>query len=225
MALPKAVISWSTGKDSAYALHVAREAGDLEIVAALTTVTETLERVSVHGTRETLLDRQMDAIDLPCHKVHLPGPCTNEVYEARMEAALGGLKHQGVSHVLFGDLFLEDLREYRKQHLARIGMRGAFPLWMRDTAALSREMVDAGVRATLVCVDPRVLDPSFCGRTYDHALLDDLPSHIDPCGENGEFHTAVVDAPGFARAIPTQSGEVEERDGFVYADLALLPEA
>lgn len=221
MGRAKAVISWSSGKDSAYALHAARESGELDIVGALTTVTETFERVSMHGTREAILDRQMAAIDLACHKVQLPWPCPNAIYEARMSDALDVVRAQGVTHVIFGDLFLADLRAYREQNLARIGMHGAFPLWLRDTPALAREMVDLGVRATLVCVDPKVLDRSFCGRAYDRALLDDLPADVDPCGENGEFHTVVTNAPGFREPIPTRVGEIVERSGFIYADVTL----
>lgn len=224
MGRTRAIISWSSGKDSAYALHAARESGEFDIVGALTTVTETFERVSMHGTREAILDRQMAAVGLDCHKVRLPWPCSNEIYETRMAAAMDVIKGRDVSHVIFGDLFLADLRAYREENLARIDMRGAFPLWLRDTRALAHEMVDSGVRATLVCIDPKVLDPAFCGRAYDPALLDDLPPDVDPCGENGEFHTVVTDAPGFSEPIPIDVGEVVERSGFVYADVMLRDE-
>jgi uncharacterized protein (TIGR00290 family) len=217
--LPKAIMSWSTGKDSAFALHEARRSGELEIVGLLTTVTSAFGRVSMHGVRESLLDRQAEALGLRCWKVPIPSPCPNEVYEREMERVLSQVRELGVRHVVFGDLFLEDLRRYREEKLSAAGMKAVFPLWMRPTAALAREMIAAGLRATLTCVDPRRLDASFVGRTFDEGLLADLPGSVDPCGENGEFHSFAWAGPMFPEPIGVRVGEVVERDGFVFADL------
>ncbi|RMH41424.1 MAG: adenine nucleotide alpha hydrolase [Deltaproteobacteria bacterium] len=219
---PKALVSWSSGKDSAYALLAARRSPSVEIVGLVTTVTARFGRVSMHGVREELLDRQADQLGLPCAKVAIPSPCSNDVYEAEMRRVLLAARAAGVTHVVFGDLFLRDIREYREAQLADVGMRAVFPLWGRDTSALAREMVEAGVRAVLTCVDPERLAPAFAGRTFDTGLLDDLPAAVDPCGENGEFHTFVTAGPMFRGAISVRGGEVVERDGFVFADL--LPE-
>ena len=219
----KAIMSWSSGKDSAFALREVRQRGELEIVALLTTVTSTFGRVSMHGVREELLEEQAAAVGLPCWRVSIPSPCPNKVYESAMARILAEGKAQGVSHVVFGDLFLEDLRQYRESKLAEIGMKAVFPLWGRDTHALAREMVDAGVRATLTCIDPRKLGRSFAGRSFDADLLSDLPEGVDPCGENGEFHTFVHAGPMFTRKMAIEVGEVVERDGFVFADLLPLP--
>lgn len=215
----KAVVAWSSGKDSAYALHVARENGEVEIVGALTTLTEPFERVSMHGVREALLDRQMAEADLTCTKVRIPSPCSNEIYDARMAAAMETLKAEGVTHVIFGDLFLEDIRAYREERLTPLGVTSLFPLWQRDTTELAREMVSSGVRAIVTCVDPRVLPASFAGRVVDASFLADLPEGVDPCGENGEFHTVVVEGPMFRHPIEVERGEVVERGGFVFADV------
>ena len=221
----KAVISWSSGKDAAYALWEAQRGQELEIVGALTTLSAAEGRVSMHGVRDALLDQQLTALSLPCSKVPLPWPCSNEAYERAMGRALAALRRRGVCDVLFGDLFLEDIRHYREAHLASLGMRGVFPLWKRDTRELARQMIDEGIGATVVCVDPRKLDRAFAGRPYDHALLDDLPDTVDPCGENGEFHTAVTASPSFSAPISFTVGERYERDGFVYADLLVEPGA
>ncbi len=215
----KAIVSWSSGKDSAFALHEARRDPRLEIVGAVTTVTRTFGRVSMHGVREDLLDRQIQSLGLPCMKIGIPSPCPNDVYEREMVAALRTYMRQGVTHVVFGDLFLEDIRAYRDAQLSRLGLTGVYPLWKRDTPALAREMLDAGLRASLVCVDPRKLDRSFAGRAFDDALLASLPGSVDPCGENGEFHTFVSAGPMFQTRIAVTPGEVVERDGFVFADL------
>jgi uncharacterized protein (TIGR00290 family) len=221
--IPKAVMSWSSGKDSAFALHAARTAGEVEIVSLLTTVTEKYGRVAMHGVRETLLDRQAEETGLPCVKVSLPSPCPNDLYERAMAAALAELQAQGVTHVVFGDLFLRDLRDYREARLREVGMTAVFPLWERPTAALAQEMVDAGLRATLVCIDPRHLDRSFAGRSFDAALLAALPSTCDPCGENGEFHTFAHAGPMFRRPIAVETGEVVDREGFTFADVLPVP--
>ncbi len=212
-------MSWSSGKDSALALHEIQRSGDVEVVGILTTITAEFGRVSMHGVRESLLDQQADALGLRCWKVLIPAPCPNEVYEREMARVLGELQGLGVTAVAFGDLFLEDIRRYRETRLAEVGLRGIFPLWARKTDALAREMIDVGIRATLTCVDPRKLDRSFAGRSFDAALLEDLPDGVDPCGENGEFHTFASAAPMFSRPIRIEVGEVVERDGFVFADL------
>jgi uncharacterized protein (TIGR00290 family) len=215
----RAWMSWSSGKDSAYALHVARLAGELEITALLTTVTETFGRVSMHGVREELLRAQADAAGLPLVEVRIPSPCPNEIYEERMAAALSGAGKDGVDTVVFGDLYLADIRAYREDRLGRIGMRAEFPLWKRDTAALAREMIDAGVRAVLTCIDPRTMPRALAGRELDAALLAELPAGVDPCGENGEFHTFAYAGPALARPVAVRVGEIVERDGFVFADV------
>ena len=221
---PKALIAWSSGKDSAWALHEIRRAGEYEVVGALTTVTETFQRVSMHGVREDILYAQHEAAGLPSIIVPIPYPCPNEVYEARMAAALADAKAAGATHVIFGDLFLEDVRAYREQKLAGTGITPLFPLWGKPTAALAREMIDGGLETYLICVDPRQLSRDFAGRRFDHALLGDLPAGVDPCGEKGEFHSCVVAGPMFSRRIDVAVGETVERDGFVYTDLMLRSE-
>jgi len=218
---PKALIAWSSGKDSAWALYEVRRAGDCEIVGALTTVTETFDRVSMHGVRKNVLMAQLEAARLPPTIVSIPYPCPNEIYEARMATALAQAKDAGVTQVIFGDLFLQDVRAYREQKLNGTGIMPVFPLWGRPTAALARAMIDAGVETYLVCVDLKQLPKSFAGRRFDNTLLDELPPTADPCGENGEFHSCVVAGPMFSRAIPVTVGETVERDGFAYVDLVL----
>jgi uncharacterized protein (TIGR00290 family) len=219
MRRPKAILSWSSGKDSGFALHETRKSGEVEVVGLLTTVTSSFGRVSMHGVREVLLDRQAEAVGLPCRKVMIPSPCPNEVYEREMASVLAEVTRDGVTHVVFGDLFLEDLRRYREDKLAQIGMTAVFPLWRRDTTVLAREMIAAGLRARVTCIDPRKLGRSFAGRSFDAAFLDDLPHGVDPCGENGEFHTFAWAGPMFSRPIETEVGDVVERDGFVFADV------
>jgi uncharacterized protein (TIGR00290 family) len=219
MTRPKALIAWSSGKDSAWALHEIRRAGGYEIVAALTTVTDTFARVSMHGVREELLQAQLDAARLPSIIVRIPFPCPNEVYEREMAAAMVQAKADGITHVIFGDLFLADIRAYRESRLAETGMKAVFPLWQRPTDALAREMIGAGVEAHLATVDLSKLPSSFAGRRYDDALLADLPAEADPCGENGEFHSFVAAGPMFTHRIPVAVGETVTRDGFAYADL------
>lgn len=218
-ARPKALIAWSSGKDSAWALHEARRAGEFDIVGALTTVTDTFARVSVHGVREELLRAQLDAAGLPATIVSIPYPCSNEIYERAMGAAMQEAKRRGVTHIVFGDLFLEDIRAYRESKLAVVGLTPVFPLWRRPTDALAREMIAAGVEAHLATVDPKKLPAGFAGRRFDTPLLAALPAGVDPCGENGEFHTFVAAGPMLTRKIPVTVGETVERDGFAYADL------
>lgn len=218
-SIPKAYVSWSSGKDCAFAVYEARRRGLAEIVGVLTTLNEVHDRVAMHGVRASLLDRQTAALGLPAIKVFLPDPCTNEVYEARMADAVARIRAGGVRHIVFGDLFLEDLRRHREEKLALAGMEAIFPLWQRETRSLAREMIDAGFVAHLATVDPRRLDRRFAGRRFDHALLDDLPPGVDACGENGEFHTVVSAGPIFAAPIPVRIAAAVERSGFVYADL------
>ncbi|HEY0223170.1 MAG TPA: ATP-binding protein [Pseudolabrys sp.] len=216
---PKALIAWSSGKDSAWALHEARRSGEYDIVGALTTVTDTFARVSMHGVREELLMAQLDAAGLPAVTVRIPYPCPNEIYERKMAPAMHDAKARGITHIVFGDLFLADLRAWREAQLAKIGMTAVFPLWMRPTAALAREMIDGGVAAHLAVVDLKKLPAPFAGRRFDGALLDELPAGIDPCGENGEFHSFVSAGPMLSYKIPVRAGETVERDGFAFADL------
>jgi uncharacterized protein (TIGR00290 family) len=218
---PKALIAWSSGKDSAWALHEVRARGEYEIVGALTTVTETFGRVSMHGVREELLAAQLDAAELVPMTVPIPYPCPNEIYEVRMSEALAQARAGGVTHVIFGDLFLEDVRAYREQKLAGTGIAPVFPLWERPTAALAREMVDAGVETYLTSIDLKQLPLAFAGRRLDHVLLAELPAGTDPCGERGEFHTFVAGGPMLKRRIAVRVGDVVERDGFAFADLVM----
>jgi len=216
---PRALIAWSSGKDSAWALHEARRAGDYEIVGALTTVTDALRRVSMHGVREQLLIAQCEAAALEPIVVRIPYPCTNEIYERAMAAAMQDAKARGVTHLIFGDLFLEDVRAYREAKLKDVGITPVFPIWLRPTDVLAREMIAAGVEAHLATVDLNKLPAEFAGRRFDVALLDALPAGTDPCGENGEFHSFVSAGPMLSRKIRISVGETVERDGFAYADL------
>jgi uncharacterized protein (TIGR00290 family) len=215
-------MSWSSGKDSTLALHTLRQAGDVEVVGLLTTVNAAFERVAMHGVRRQLLEAQADALGLPLHVVDLPWPCSNEEYERRMAGAVAAARGEGVTRMGFGDLYLADIRAYREQALAGTGIEPVFPLWLRPTGALAREMIELGIRAVVTCVDPAQAPGALAGRWFDDALLADLPAGVDPCGENGEFHTLVVDGPGFAAPLGVVVGEVVERDGFVFCDV--LPE-
>lgn len=219
---PRAVLSWSSGKDCAFALVEARRLGLADVVAVLTTTNEAFDRVAMHGTRKALLDRQVAALGLPLIEVPLPGPCSNDDYEARMAAAMDRVAALDVHHMVFGDLFLEDVRAYREERLRPLGVEAIFPLWGRPTDVLAREMIAAGIDARLVTVDPSKLDPALAGRRLDAQLLAELPEGVDPCGERGEFHTAVVAGPMFSAPIPVTTGERVERDGFVYCDLIPL---
>ncbi len=212
-------LSWSGGKDSALALWVLGREHDVIPVALITTVTDEYERISMHGVRRSLLARQANAVGVPLVEVEIPAACTNDVYEQRMEQTLASEPLRDVEAVAFGDLFLEDVRAYREDRLATAGKRACFPLWHRDTTSLAREFVDAGFEAVIVCVDPTKLDLAFAGRRFDQRLLDDLPSGVDPCGENGEFHTFVYAGPIMSAPLTIQIGETVERDGFVFTDL------
>ncbi len=211
-------LSWSGGKDSALALQALAQEHRLP-ATLLATVTEEYGRVSMHGVRRSLLRRQAAATGLPLVEVEIPADCTNDLYESRMAAAFASAELSEVDEVAFGDLFLEDIRAYRESRLAAAGRRARFPVWGRDTVTLARRFLAAGFRAILVCVDPRALDPSFAGRDYDERLLAELPVGVDPCGENGEFHTFVTAGPILDRPIDCLRGDVVERDGFVFCDL------
>jgi uncharacterized protein (TIGR00290 family) len=217
---PKDVLfCWSGGKDSAMALHALLSVGDYRVAALLTTITDEYDRISMHGVRRALLERQTESLGLPLHPVLIPPQCINATYQNRMKAALAEHFARGVRRVAFGDIFLEDLRAYREKNLALVGMEAVFPIWKRDTRELAREFVCQGFRAVTVCIDPRVLDASFAGRELDASFFADLPPGVDPCGENGEFHTFVFDGPIFETPIPFRIGEKVLRDGFCFCDL------
>jgi uncharacterized protein (TIGR00290 family) len=210
---------WSGGKDSAMALHVLRQQRDVRIAALLTTVTDGYDRISIHGVRRTLLLRQAAALGLPLCEVRIPPQCVNPIYEERMRDALRSQKENGVHGVAFGDIFLQDLREYRERNLAQVEMTAIFPIWNRDTRGLAQDFCALGFRAIAVCVDPKKLSREFAGRELDESFFHDLPPGVDACGENGEFHTFVYDGPIFSSAIAVERGEVVERDGFYFCDL------
>jgi len=213
---------WSGGKDSAMALHALGAEQGVRITGLLTTVTEEYDRISMHGVRRALLERQAESLGLPLFAVLIPPQCVNATYEARMKDALEQHFARGVRRVAFGDIFLEDLRLYREQNLAKVGMEAVFPIWKRDTRELAHELIRLGFRAIAVCIDPRVLDSSFAGRELDKSFFSDLPPGVDPCGENGEFHTFVFDGPIFRTPVHFRAGETVHRDGFYFCDL--LPE-
>ena len=216
----KILFSWSGGKDSALALHSLKNNKELEIVALLTTVTSGYERISMHGVRLRLLEKQAESIGLPLEKVMISKKSSNEEYEEKMEAALLKYKNEGVVSVAFGDIFLEDLKKHREENLSKIGLKGIFPLWKQSTYILAKKFIDLEFRAIITCVDSKQLDGRFCGRTYDNSLLSDLPKNVDLCGENGEFHTFVYAGPIFKDEIPFTKGEIVLRDSqFHFCDL------
>lgn len=218
---PRALMSWSSGKDSAWALHSVRQRGELEVVGLLTTFNREFDRVSMQGVRRQLVEAQAQRIGLPLWAVELPSPCPNLEYERRMGAVIQRAREEGISRVVFGDLFLEDVRAYREERLAGTGVEPVFPIWCgpAGTRPLADQMIDSGVRAVITALDPRRLDRSFAGRSFDARLLEDLPAGVDPLGENGEFHTFCFAGPVFDRPIDCTVGEIVERDGFVYADV------
>lgn len=218
---PRAWLCWSSGKDSAWTLHVLRTRGDVEVAGLLTTLNRDAGRVAMHAVREELLDAQAEAAGLPLVKIFLPHPCSNAAYEEAMLGAIAGARSDGITHMAFGDLFLEDVRRYRERMLAGTGLQPLFPLWGEPTGPLAARMIAAGLRAHLTCVDPKQLSPAFAGRTFDEWLLEDLPAGVDPCGERGEFHTFAHAGPMFSEPVPVVSGEIVTRDGFVFADLRL----
>ena len=212
-------MSWSSGKDSAFALQAINQDPNVDVVGLLVTLNAEADRVAMHAVRRELVEAQADRLGLPLHVVEIPSPCPNEVYEAQMEAAMASAVAGGIQHVVFGDLFLADVRAYREAALAGTGIVPLFPLWKRPTETLAQHMVASGVRAVLTCVDPRQLAPEFVGRSFDGDLLAELPPGVDPCGERGEFHTFVWDAPPFRSPIDIEVGQVVERDGFVFCDV------
>jgi uncharacterized protein (TIGR00290 family) len=217
----KILVSWSSGKDSAWMLHTLRTGGIGEPAALLTSINEPADRVAMHAVRSDILRAQARAVALPLITVPLPSPCPNEIYEARMAHVVGEAVAKGFTHVAFGDLFLEDVRRYREERLAGTGLIPLFPLWGRPTASLCQEMLSGGIDAYLTCIDPRVMPRSAAGRRYDASLIDELPPGVDPCGERGEFHTCVVGGPMFGERLNVQAGAIVERDGFVFADFLL----
>jgi uncharacterized protein (TIGR00290 family) len=219
MIRPRAWMSWSSGKDSALALHEIRTVGEVEVVGLLTTVNAAAGRVAMHGVRRELLEAQATALGLRLRMVELPWPCPNPVYEQLMSAAIDAARQQDVSRIIFGDLFLADIRSYREASLAGSGMTPVFPLWHRPTPELARQILTSGIRAVITCVDPAQAPKAIAGRWYDETLLRMLPEGADPCGENGEFHTFVTDGPGFARPLDVTIGQTAERDGFVFTDV------
>ena len=221
--MKKVLLSWSSGKDSAWTLHVLRQRADLEVVALLTTFNVDADRVAMHAVRRDLVRAQAEHAGLPLWEVDLPWPCSNDDYESRMRAVCERALASDIAAVAFGDLFLADVRAYRETQLAGTGLEPLFPLWNTPTAELAREMIAAGVKARISCVDPSQIPRSFAGREFDAALLAELPATADPCGEKGEFHTFVYDAPVFTRAIGIRSGVIVERDGFVFADVFSTP--
>lgn len=215
----RVVVSWSSGKDCAWALHLLRGQPGVEVVGLLTSFNQAFGRVAMHAVRRELVEAQAAAAGLPLRAVPLPWPCSNAEYEARMGAAVDALRADGVTHLAFGDLFLADVRAYRERQLADTGVEPLFPVWGVPTDALAQAMLAAGVRATLTCVDPKQVPTALAGRAWDAGLLADLPAGADPCGERGEFHTFCHAGPMFARPVPVVGGEVVTRDGFVFADL------
>jgi len=215
----RTILSWSSGKDSAWSLQVLRSDPRYEVVALLTTITRQFDRVAMHGVRRELLEAQAAAAALPLWKLEIPTPCSNEDYDAVMRAAVERAVAEQIECIAFGDLFLEDIRRYREDRLAGSGLEPVFPLWQKPTNALAREMIDGGLRARISCVDPRALTADFAGREFDAVLLRDLPAAVDPCGERGEFHTFAYAGPMFEHAIAIETGETVERDGFVFTDL------
>jgi uncharacterized protein (TIGR00290 family) len=216
---PKILLSWSSGKDSAWALHILRRQGEYEIAGLVTTVNSAFDRVAMHSTRRELVEQQAEAAGLPLQVVELPWPCSNADYERIMKTVCDQAVDQGITGFAFGDLFLADIRAYRERMLQGKGLEPIFPLWQQPTRALAREMIAAGLRAKLVCVDPAKLAPEFVGRDFDEKFLDDLPPGVDPCGENGEFHSFVYAGPMFRWEIPVVAGERVQRDGFWFCDV------
>jgi len=215
----KTLVSWSSGKDSAWTVHVLRRQPDVHIAGLLTTINESAQRVAMHAVRDDVLQAQADALGLPLWRIPIPSPCPNEVYERAMVDAVARAVGEGFTHVAFGDLFLEDVRRYREERLAGSGLTPLFPLFGADTAVLAREMIAGGLRARITCLNPKVVDRRFAGREFDAAFLSELPPAIDPCGERGEFHTCAYAGPMFTHEVAIETGITVERDGYVFTDL------
>jgi len=221
----KTMVSWSSGKDSAWMVHVLRQRADINLAGLLTTVNEVHQRVAMHAVRVDVLQAQAAALGLPLWQIPIPSPCPNEIYERAMGDAVARAVREGFTHIAFGDLFLADIRRYREEKLAGSGLTPLFPLFGSDTKALARQMVAGGLRARITCLNPKVVDPRFAGREFDAALLDELPGSVDPCGERGEFHTCAYAGPMFNRAVPLETGVTVERDGYVFTDVCVIPNA
>ena len=215
----KVLLSWSSGKDSAWTLYILQKRDDVEVVGLLTTLNEAADRVVMHAVRYDILRQQAESVAIPLWPVMIPSPCPNETYEQRMGEAMQRAEDEGVTHVAFGDLFLEDVRDYRIKNFEASKLKPIFPIWQKPTDQLARQMVDSGIDAWVTCVDPKQLDSAFVGRKFDHQFLEDLPDSVDPCGENGEFHTCVLNGPMYRQPITANVGEIVERDGFFFADL------
>lgn len=220
----RTLLSWSSGKDSAWSLHVLRQDPDVDVVGLVTTTNAEFDRVAMHGVRRSILEAQAAAAGLPLHVIPLPWPCLNDAYESLMGEFVSSQVNAGIEAMAFGDLYLEDIRSYREEKLAGTGLKPIFPLWQMPTRQLAEEMIDGGLVTYVATVDPAKLDASFAGRRFDPSFLDDLPAGVDPCGENGEFHTCVAAGPMFRHGVPVQVGEVVTRDGFVFADMTLVPD-
>jgi len=217
--MKKVLLSWSSGKDSVWALHLLRQQPDIEVAALLTSFNSAADRVAMHAVRRALVDTQASRTGIPQWSVDLPWPCSNAQYEERMRGVCQRALAEGITAIAFGDLFLQDIRDYRERQLQGTGLEPLFPVWEIPTTKLARDMIAAGVKAKITCVDPAQVDSTFAGRDFDQDLLDSLPHGVDPCGENGEFHTFVYDAPVFSSPIAVSMGEIVERDGFVFADV------
>lgn len=216
------LLSWSSGKDSAWTLHLLSQRPDVQVKALLTTFNSSADRVAMHAVRRSLAEEQAQAVDLPLWPIELPWPCSNQQYEDLLRPIFKRAIDEGITAIAFGDLFLEDIRAYRERQMAGTGLKAIFPLWQLPTPALAAEMITAGVRAKVTCVDPTQLARSFAGRDFDQSFLGDLPSSVDPCGENGEFHTFVYESPVFKHPIAVETGDVVERDNFVFADVVAV---
>jgi uncharacterized protein (TIGR00290 family) len=219
----RVLLSWSSGKDSAWALHMLRQQPDIEVAGLLTTINEQFDRIAMHAVRTELLRRQAEGVRLPLRLISLPFPCSNEIYEERLRTAIGAAQADGIEGVAFGDLFLPDVRQYRERMMEGTGIAPLFPLWGRLTDQLAREMIDGGLRAQITCIDPNYLPATLAGREYNGDFLKALPNGVDPCGENGEFHTFAFDGPMFNRPVEFAIGETVERDGFIFTDLLWRP--
>lgn len=218
----RVLLSWSSGKDSAWTLQVLRQMPDIDLIGLLTTVNTRFDRVAMHATRRDLVKAQAEAADLSLFTVPLPWPCSNREYEQALTIKLKDLKAQhNITHIAFGDLFLEDIRDYRIRQMESLGLEPLFPIWGLPTEQLAQTMINQGLKAIITCVDPKQLPASYTGRSFDQALLNDLPAGVDPCGENGEFHTFTYAGPMFIKSLAINTGEIVERDGFIFSDLIL----
>ncbi len=219
MRMKKTLLSWSSGKDSAWTLYKLQQRSDVDLLGLVTTVNQTHQRVAMHAVRLVLLEQQAAAANLPLHIINIPHPCSNEHYNQAMDGFFDSIQQIGATHMAFGDLFLEDIRQYREENLKGTGLTPMFPLWLETTEKLAQKMIDAGLKTRITCIDPNKLSANFAGREFNQQFLDDLPDGIDPCGENGEFHSFTYAGPMFKKPINISAGDVVEREGFIFADL------